>query len=119
MRFPSAVIDWVHECIVGCYHFVARRGHDNGVAYISAQLSADNIFVSDMSQGVQFAEQVDVVVEVYSSEFLEYVRADEVGAVRKVLYLASGCGLVGSEAVVVFDVGELVDGTGVKVCGIF
>ena len=68
---------------------------------------------------MQFAEEVDVVVEVYSSEFLEYVRADEVRAVRKVLYLASGCGSVGSEVVVVFDVGELVDGMGVKVRGFF
>lgn len=68
---------------------------------------------------MQFAEEVDVIVEVDSSEFLEYVRADEVGAVREVVYLASGGGLVGSGVVVVSDVGELVDGMGVKVCGIF
>ena len=68
---------------------------------------------------MQFAEQVDVVVEVDSSEFLEYVRADEVRAVREIVYFASGGGLVGSGVVVVFDVGELVDGTGVKICGIF
>ena len=68
---------------------------------------------------MQFAEEVDVVVEIYSSEFLEYVRTDEVRAVREIVYFASGCGLVGSGVVVVFDIGELVDGTGVNVCGIF
>ena len=68
---------------------------------------------------MQFAEQVDVVVEVDSSEFLENVRADEVGSVREIVYFASGCGLVGSGVVVVFDVGELVDCTSVNVCGIF
>ena len=119
MRFPSAVINWIHECIVGGYHSVSRCGHDDGVAYVSTGLSADDVLVPDMSYCVQFAEEADVVVEVYSSQFLKYVRADEVRAVRKVLYLASGCGSIGSEVVVVFDVGKLVDGTGVTVCGIF
>ena len=68
---------------------------------------------------MQFAKEVDVVIEIDSSEFLEYICADEVRAVREVLYLAPGCGLVGSEVVVVFNVGELVDGTGVEVCGMF
>ena len=49
MRFPSAVIDWVHECVVGGYHFVARCGHDDGVAYVSTELSADDVFIPDMS----------------------------------------------------------------------
>ena len=68
---------------------------------------------------MQFAEEVDVVVEVDSSEFLEYVRTDEVRAVRQIVYFASSCGLVGSGVVVVFDVGELVDCTSVNICGIF
>lgn len=59
---------------------------------------------------MQFAEE---------SEYLEHLRADEVRAAREVLYLESGGGLVGSEVVVEFGVGELVDGTGVKVGDIF
>ena len=68
---------------------------------------------------MHFPEQVDVIVQVDSSEFLEYVRTDEVGAVREIVYFSSSCGLVGSGVVVVFYVGELVNGTGVIVCGIF
>ena len=49
---------------------------------------------------MQFAEE---------SEYLEHLRADEVRAAREVLYLESGGGLVGSEVVVEFGVGELVD----------
>ena len=68
---------------------------------------------------MQFAEKIDVVIEVYSSEFLEYIRADEVGAVREFIYLHSRGGLIGSEVVIIFDVGELVDGAGIRVCDVF
>ena len=67
---------------------------------------------------MQLAQEVNIIVEVYSSKLLEYVRADEVGAVREIVYVDSRRGLVGSEVVVVFDIGELVNGAAVGVCEI-
>ncbi len=119
MGFPAAVVDCVLEGVVGGYHFVFGGGHDDGVAGVAAGLAADDVFVADVAERVQFTEEVDVVVEVDSSEFLEYVGADEVGAVGEVFDLDARGGLVGGEVVVVFDVGELVDGAGVWVCGVF
>ena len=67
---------------------------------------------------MQLAQEVNIIVEVYSSKLLEYVRADEVGAVREIVYVDSRRGLVGSEVVVVFDIGELINGAAVRVCEI-
>ena len=65
-----------------------------------------------------FAQEVNIVIEVYSTKLLKHVCADEVRAVREVFYLDSRRGLVGSEVIVISDVGELVNGAAVGVCEI-
>ena len=49
MRFPSAVVDCVLECVVGADHFVPWCGHDHGVARLSIDLATNDVFVPDVA----------------------------------------------------------------------